>query len=227
MRAGVQRGVGVAAEEANAGEAVARGQPHGEYAWGGWQRLEALEMERREPEGEPAGGRTQAPAAELEATGEVKAEGWREGVGWPKSIGRLEVEPRRHEGSTSRDANVEGLARGEVRGRREDTRGHGRGKRRRERDVHAKVHERERERRGSKERATHESEREREHTHTRVRRDGVCLLYRGTRMIWKGRGSRVTSCHSAVPSTFANEIHSKSQRRYQREFFTLFSQYYT
>ena len=26
-----------------------------------------------------------------------------------------------------------------------------------------------------------ESEREREHTHTRVRRGGVCLLYRGTR----------------------------------------------
>ena len=50
-------------------------------------------------------------------------------------------------------------------------------------------------------RESHARERERESTHTRVRRGGVCLLYRGTRMIWKGRGSRVTSCHSAVPST--------------------------
>ena len=177
----MQRGVGVAAEEANAGAAVARGQPHDEsrheYAWGGWQRLEVLEIKRREPEGEPAGGRTQAPAGELEATGEVKAEGWREGVGWPKSIGRLEVEPRRHEGSTSRDANVEGLARGEVRGRREDTRGHGRCKRRRERDVHAKVHEREREKHVAPKREPRTRARERESTHTRECDVAGCASY--------------------------------------------------
>ena len=44
-------------------------------------------------------------------------------------------------------------------------------------------------------------ERERR-THTRdCARGGVCPLYRGTRMSWKGRGNRVTSCHSVLPST--------------------------
>ena len=71
--------------------------------------------------------------------------------------------------------------------------------------MHAKVHERERERRGSKEREPRTRARDREREHTRVQRGGVCLLYRGTRMIWKGRGSRVTSCHSAVPSTIINK----------------------
>ena len=177
----------MAAEEANAGAAVARGQPHGEsrheYAWGGCQRLEALEMERRELEGEPAGGRTQAPAGELEATGKVKAECWRERVGWPKSIGRLEVEPRRHKGSTSRDANVDWLARGEVRGRQEDERVREMQETTRATCTLRCTRERTKETRGSKEREPSTRAREREHTHTRVRRGGVCLLYRGTKMI--------------------------------------------
>ena len=73
-------------------------------------RSEGQELERREPEGEvleAAGG--------LEATGEEEAKGWWEGVGEPEPRRQLEVEPRRRVGPTSRDANVEGLARGQAR----------------------------------------------------------------------------------------------------------------
>ena len=70
----------------------------------------------------------------------------------------------------------------------------------------------ERETRG--ERAPRNSERERERAHTRVQPGGVCLLYRGTRMIWKGRGSRVTSCHSAVPSTYPPPVYEVSTDRW-------------
>ena len=83
----------------------------------------------------------------------------------------------------------------------------------RERDVHAEVHERDTWL--QRERATHGSERER--ARTRVRRGGVCLLYRGTRMIWKGRGSRVTSCHSVVPSTYPPPVYEMSADRWGSE----------
>ena len=64
--------------------------------------------------------------------------------------------------------------------------------RERERDTWF-LRERERER-------EKEKERERRTRRKIMRRGGVCLLYRGTRRCEEW-GSRVTSCHSALPST--------------------------
>ena len=57
----------------------------------------------------------------------------------------------------------------------------------------------------------HERERERAHI-AQSTWHRVCPLYRGTRMIWKGRGSRVSTCHSTLPPTYQtvrmnNEAH--------------------
>ena len=109
--------------------------------------------------------------------------------------------------------SVEGLARREARGRRKGTRGHQRDERRRERDVYSKVHERERERHVAPERDSHARERERESTRTGDLAQGV-LLIQCTRKIQKGRESRVTSCHSVVPSTYPPIVYEMSADRW-------------
>ena len=73
--------------------------------------------------------------------------------------------------------------------------------------------ESQRERHVVRERERASREREREHAHKRVRRGGVCLLYRGTRRCEKEWGSRVTSCHSALPSTIIIFLNSLSIKK--------------
>ena len=84
--------------------------------------------------------------------------------------------------------------------------------------MHAKVHERERERHVAPEREREPRTRARERARTRECDVAGCASYRGTRMIWKGRGSRVTSCHSAVPSTYPPPVYEMSADRWGHRF---------
>ena len=87
-------------------------------------------------------------------------------------------------GSEARWQSIRGSRGERARGRERETSG-------REREVvHVEVHESEREK---DERATC----------AQATWRGVCPLYRGRRRFWKEWGSRVTSCHSALPSTSA------------------------